>query len=261
MKFSTIKKPLALIGINLLLQILFSIVLIIPITIVQGIASRGYESSEGTPVFAVMLILLSANYLTLRYAIRSLHMTDRNQLLKPLTLPLLRSICLFSAGVIGFLGIQLLTVNVSLPNLNESLFSDMMNSVWGILMICLLAPILEEAIFRGAIQGYLHNSGIAAHYAILVSALFFSLIHLNPVQMATTAIMGLILGYIFWKTRSLILPIAIHVFNNSWIVLLVKLDVDFSYLTILGSTTAQLIAIPICFSLCAWGLWSFSHDI
>lgn len=261
MKFSTIKKPLALLGINLLLQILCGIAVIFPITIVQGIASRGHESSEGVPGFAVLLISLSANYLTLRYAIRSLHMIDRSWLLKPLRLPLFKTICLFTAGAIGFLGIHLFSDTVSLPNFNESFFSDMMDSVWGILMICLLAPILEEAIFRGAIQGYLHNSGISAHYAILLSALFFSIMHLNPAQMATTAIMGLILGYIFWKTRCLVLPITIHVFNNSSIVLINKFDENFSYLTIFGCTTAELIAMTICFSLCAWGLWAFSHNI
>lgn len=261
MKLSIIKKPLALLGVNLLLQILCGMAVIFPITIVQDIASRGHGSSEGVPDFAVLLIALSANSLTLRYAIRSLHMTDLSQLLQPLRLPLFRTICLFMAGVIGFLGIHLMSDTISLPNLNESFFSDMMDGVWGTLMVCLFAPILEEAIFRGAIQGYLHKSGVAAHYTILISAFLFSIIHLNPAQMASTAIMGVIFGYIFWKTRSLVLPITIHVLNNSWICLINKFDEDFSYWTIFGSTTAELIAMIICFSLSAWGLWAFSRDI
>mgnify|MGYP000048990409 FL=1 len=47
----------------------------------------------------------------------------------------------------------------------------MKNNVFGILSVCIIAPIFEEIFFRGAIEGYLLRKWENTRWAILVSAL------------------------------------------------------------------------------------------
>lgn len=58
----------------------------------------------------------------------------------------------------------------------------------------LFAPVLEELIFRGAIQHYLMPYG--KRFAILLAALLFGLMHSNIAQLPVAMLVGLLLGYI-----------------------------------------------------------------
>ncbi|MBP5663640.1 MAG: CPBP family intramembrane metalloprotease [Bacteroidales bacterium] len=50
---------------------------------------------------------------------------------------------------------------------------------------------------------------------IVISALIFGLIHMNPVQMVYGSLYGLLLGWLFWRTGSLLPGIVIHIANNT----------------------------------------------
>lgn len=107
----------------------------------------------------------------------------------------------------------------SLPDLMEQTFNVILTSFWGIIAVTLLGPFIEELIFRGAITQFLlekYNPKVA----ILTSALIFGLIHMNPVQIFGGFLMGLFLGWIYYKTRSLLPVLIIHIVNNSLSVLL-----------------------------------------
>jgi uncharacterized protein len=85
---------------------------------------------------------------------------------------------------------------------------------WGAFMkVAVIAPVVEELIFRGLI---LH--GLKKNYhpltAVIVSALLFSLFHLNPWQIPATFVLGLILGWIMLRTQNILLAIAGHSLNN-----------------------------------------------
>jgi hypothetical protein len=70
---------------------------------------------------------------------------------------------------------------INLPNLLEETFMDMSHSIVGILSIAFAAPILEECLFRGAIEGHLLSLWKGKPWAaILVSGLAFGLVHINP---------------------------------------------------------------------------------
>lgn len=101
-----------------------------------------------------------------------------------------------------------------LPNIMEQTF-DIMQSGWiGILTIAIFGPILEELMFRGAITKVL-LSKYNPTTAIIISALIFGLFHINPVQVVAATLIGLILGWVYYKTASLIPCILIHILNNS----------------------------------------------
>lgn len=78
----------------------------------------------------------------------------------------------------------------------------------------LIAPLFEEIFFRGMIQrGLMERYG--AMKAIWVASLIFGLIHMIPVQIVAATGMGLALGWIYYKTKSLWLPIILHTLNNA----------------------------------------------
>lgn len=85
---------------------------------------------------------------------------------------------------------------------------------WAILSTVVAAPILEELLFRGLIfESCRERFGNA--WAVLTSALLFGLIHIVPVQMVNAFVVGIILGYIYLKTGSLLSVIILHAINNA----------------------------------------------
>ena len=56
--------------------------------------------------------------------------------------------------------------------------------------------------------------------AIVISALIFGVIHLNPVQIVFGALYGLLLGWLAWRTGSLLPSIVVHVANNTTVMLM-----------------------------------------
>ena len=102
-----------------------------------------------------------------------------------------------------------------LPDLMEDTFMDMGNEPLGVLSMALVAPLVEEMMFRGAIQGYLMRRCSNPWTAIVVSALVFGVIHMNPVQVVYATLLGLVLGWIYYRTRSLLPVSAGHVLKNS----------------------------------------------
>lgn len=92
--------------------------------------------------------------------------------------------------------------------------SDNITSIATIVSTCVVAPILEECTFRGIILNILKKYG--DKFAIITSALLFALIHGNIFQFFTAFTMGLWLGYLFIKTKSLTLTILMHGLSNSF---------------------------------------------
>ncbi len=114
-----------------------------------------------------------------------------------------------------------LTTAIPMPEYIEKLFAMLtQRDIWTFLTVGITGPILEEVLFRGIIL-----DGFLGRYkpgkAIFWSAFLFGLFHLNPWQFIPAFLIGLLLGYIYLKTRSLIPAIAIHMINNSFSYLMV----------------------------------------
>lgn len=93
--------------------------------------------------------------------------------------------------------------------------------------IVVLAPIFEEILFRGVIL-----EGLLSKYnrrrAILYSALIFSIIHINPLQLFGAFIIGIILGFLYTHTRSLIPCIFGHALHNglTWAIQFLPIEIS-----------------------------------
>ncbi|MEG0473704.1 MAG: CPBP family intramembrane glutamic endopeptidase, partial [Solibacillus sp.] len=79
--------------------------------------------------------------------------------------------------------------------------------------ICILAPIWEELFFRGILLRRLMIKW-SPQKSIIVSSLLFSLIHVNPLTVIFAFFLGCLLGYVYLKTKSIIVPIVVHSFSN-----------------------------------------------
>ena len=99
--------------------------------------------------------------------------------------------------------------------IDVNLMTGLMRNPWGILVVTLVGPIAEELIFRGGILHHLMRGTKEPWVAILVSALVFALIHGNPAQMPGAFLLGILLGWTYVRSGSLLAPIFIHVFNNA----------------------------------------------
>jgi len=82
-----------------------------------------------------------------------------------------------------------------------------------LLTFVIAAPVLEELLFRGVIlDGLLRR--YSARTAILVSSLLFGFMHLNPIQFVTGTILGAFAGWVYFRSRSLLACILIHMAAN-----------------------------------------------
>ena len=111
--------------------------------------------------------------------------------------------------------LNLLIEQMGLPNTMEETFIAMSRNPFGVLSIALLAPLLEELLFRGAIQGRLHEAGLHPWRAILISSLIFGVAHMNPAQIPFAFLLGTMFGWLYYRTGSLLPGIIGHVLNNS----------------------------------------------
>ena len=88
--------------------------------------------------------------------------------------------------------------------------------LFNILIIGVIPAIGEELLFRGALQGSIERWTKNGHLAIWISAFIFSAIHLQFYGFLPRFILGLLLGYLFFWSRNLWIPIAVHFVNNTY---------------------------------------------
>ena len=154
------------------------------------------------------------------------------------------NLLIIPAMIMAFEGLQyfLNEINIQMdkvlppPAWFMELFARLFDSdlgVWGgILRIVVIAPIVEELIFRGVIiAGFMRNYKVG--YAIFFSALLFALFHLNPWQFPATFLLGLVLGWVRIRTGSILACIAGHAIHNGLIFLTVTFYLKLKDLKIL----------------------------
>ncbi len=84
-----------------------------------------------------------------------------------------------------------------------------------LLMIAVLPAIGEEFLFRGVLIKLLRDWFGNAHFAIIFAAFLFSAIHLQFFGFLPRFVLGLLLGYLYYFSKNLWVPIAAHFFNNA----------------------------------------------
>jgi membrane protease YdiL (CAAX protease family) len=89
-----------------------------------------------------------------------------------------------------------------------------------IVMTALVAPIMEEWLFRGVLFRALSEGGrrsgsrASVVLGIVLSAALFALAHAEPVQFAGLFVLGLVLATLVWRTKRLVPSIVTHMSFN-----------------------------------------------
>lgn len=92
--------------------------------------------------------------------------------------------------------------------------------VWSqILITVVMAPLIEEILFRGIILQRLLETMSHPWWAIVVSALIFAVVHLDPVRIVLLLPIGLFLGVMYRRFDSIVPGIALHAAWNLLVVL------------------------------------------
>lgn len=166
-----------------------------------------------------------------------------------------------TGALAALFGINLLSEQLALPNLMEDEFLDMSQSLIGAISIGVGAPIIEELVFRESITGHLLRNGYKPWMAIAYSALAFGIIHINPAQIPFAALIGIVLGILYWRTRNIWLCSIVHIANNSFAVYemnrLGEKAKDYSYSDMLGGTGMVWTTMVASLLISAALLWMF----
>ena len=117
--------------------------------------------------------------------------------------------------VAGMFFINLCSEFLGLPDLMQDTFLAMSRNIFGIISITIMAPLVEELLFRGAIQGYMLRKGMKPLHAILIASAIFGIIHMNPIQIPFAFAIGMIFGWLYYRTGSVVPGIIGHFINNS----------------------------------------------
>ena len=146
------------------------------------------------------------------------------------------------------------------------MFTEMMKELTGgpfwssFLTVAIFAPIFEEWMCRGMVlRGLLTK--MKPVWAIVVSALFFAVIHANPWQALNAFMIGLVMGYVYYKTGSLILTMIIHFVNNGTAVILSNIESlkDYEYMIDMMDKSTYYLVITVSVIILAACHWAFSR--
>ena len=161
-------------------------------------------------------------------------------------------------GIVGDELDRLIQMFIPMPEfMNELLKVMIAHSIfdWVILLLgtVIIASIAEELLFRGFLQVTLENKGDVTR-AVILTSLSWTLIHANPFWAVQIFIMGVIIGFLAWRTDSVIPGIIAHGLNNFLSLLFINLSLDTEldwYLV--GDHVNPIILIP-SIALLVWSI-------
>lgn len=134
-----------------------------------------------------------------------------------------------------------------------------------LLVIALIPAVGEELTFRGVLQQGLMRRVKSPHVAILLSAAIFSFIHFQFYGFLPRMFLGILLGYMFYITRSLWTSIAMHFVNNGTAVVLYYLnnkgiiDIDPEHFGEMQYSWLITISFVVTAALIAWSWWRVNN--
>ena len=124
-----------------------------------------------------------------------------------------------------------------------------------LVIMAFLPAVFEELFFRGALQQILVRWWKAPIVAIIVTSLIFSLIHMSVYLFLSRAVLGFVLGLMFYQTRNIWVNIVAHFLNNAIAVFQVyyltmsKKDIDVSKMDVKVGWWAGVIGAAVLYYL------------
>lgn len=117
-------------------------------------------------------------------------------------------------------------LGIDMPDTYKTLFDQLLSSPWAFISVAILTPIAEEFLFRGAILRRIHMTTSNQWIAICISSVLFGLMHGNMAQFIHAFLVGLLLGWMYCRYKSLLPSILFHIINNSMAFILYRIMPD-----------------------------------
>lgn len=158
-------------------------------------------------------------------------------------------------------------VGVELAPEMDNLYTNILKNPAGVISIVILAPIAEEIVFRGAILNTLLKilSNKTPWIAICISALLFCSIHGNRAQGLNAFILGLIIGWMFYKTGSIALGFVFHLANNAIATILTYIFPqqveDITHVFFNDSVALTIIVTIACLAVAVWCVVKINNNV
>jgi len=128
---------------------------------------------------------------------------------------------------LAFCSDAILAAMPAMPSWLEELLKSMTSegSIYiNFLMVSIFAPFFEEWLCRGMVLRGLLGNRVKPAWAIVISAIFFAVIHLNPWQAVPAFLLGCLFGYVYYRTGSLKLTMLMHFVNNTFSLVMSNVD-------------------------------------
>ena len=193
-----IKKTLISIGIFLASQIVVSTIFVIA-GVMQGMDIKTAVNST------LGMALLISDLLTIILLLLLKYCRFKELFKKVPADVLLISIVFALSGMYAF----------EIPNKLAEQFQALAGTISGFLGVCIIGPVMEEMIMRRVILKEIAKATKSMWWGIIISSALFAIIHLNPIQVVFAMPAGIFLGWVYCKTKSLLVPICIHIINNT----------------------------------------------
>ncbi|MBO4757525.1 MAG: CPBP family intramembrane metalloprotease [Bacteroidales bacterium] len=160
-----------------------------------------------------------------------------NKHYSPLGIALCAVLVIVATLATSFLSDSVISLLPPMPEWLEKWLSSVTqgNLILNFLCVSIFAPFFEEWLCRGMVLrgllNYEHKNkagetvrGLKPVWAIVISAAFFALIHFNSYQAIAAFAMGLVFGYVYYRTGSIWLTMLMHFANNTFALILSNID-------------------------------------
>lgn len=145
-------------------------------------------------------------------------------------------------------------MEIDMSDEQKEMLTMLMRKPAGYFVVGILIPVAEEMVFRGAILRKLLQIFHSRMYwwAIVLSALLFGVVHGNMAQGLHAFLLGLLLGWMYWRTNSIVPGIVLHWINNTVAYVLSNLipGVDDAKLVDVFGGDQRSVYLALAFSLC-----------
>jgi membrane protease YdiL (CAAX protease family) len=122
-----------------------------------------------------------------------------------------------------------------------------------ILGVVLLAAFAEELLFRGFLQVSLERKGDPTR-AVLLTSLTWTMVHMNPFWAIQIFIIGVVIGFLAWRTNSVIPSIIVHGMNNLLSLIFYNIGDQIPWY-LMGNHVSIYLLLPAAFVL----VWCIRH--
>lgn len=197
---------------------LMSMLAALPVGIAAAFSCEFIEFLTKTTInssaWAMAIYMLAAELYMIHKCRKKFHLRVRLEKIQKMPKAII-FLLVFLVGLFQAIPMSVLERFMDLPDYLEQDFLNLEHNPIGILVLCIIAPIAEEYLFRGLMMRKMLRWNISPWYAIIASSIMFGLIHLNPAQIPGPIILGIVMAWMCYRTKSLIPGIIIHITNNT----------------------------------------------